>query len=80
MDTREIFKEIKDRIREELDYGREARHARLYEAIFKRDPLVRVPAVRPELSTGRLLALEWLDGTRLLEHKVADLATPRANP
>ena len=30
IDTREIFTEIEDRIREELDYGREARHARLY--------------------------------------------------
>jgi predicted unusual protein kinase regulating ubiquinone biosynthesis (AarF/ABC1/UbiB family) len=36
---------------------------------------IRVPQVWPELSSGRLLTLDWLDGRRLLEHKNADLAT-----
>jgi predicted unusual protein kinase regulating ubiquinone biosynthesis (AarF/ABC1/UbiB family) len=36
---------------------------------------IRVPRVWPELSTGRLLTLEWLEGRRLLEHKDDDLAT-----
>lgn len=74
IDTREIFKEIADRIREELDYTREAKHARLYGAIFDGDPLVRVPAVFGDLSTRRLLTLGWLEGTRLLEHKQDPLA------
>ena len=30
---------------------------------------VRVPRPWPELSTGRLLTLDWLDGTRMLTHK-----------
>ena len=34
IDTSEMTKEIGDRVREELDYGREARHAALYAAIF----------------------------------------------
>jgi predicted unusual protein kinase regulating ubiquinone biosynthesis (AarF/ABC1/UbiB family) len=34
-----------------------------------------VPQVTPELSTGRLLTLDWLEGTRLLTHKGADLET-----
>jgi predicted unusual protein kinase regulating ubiquinone biosynthesis (AarF/ABC1/UbiB family) len=32
-------------------------------------PEVRVPNVWPELSTGRLLTLDWLEGKRLLEYK-----------
>jgi predicted unusual protein kinase regulating ubiquinone biosynthesis (AarF/ABC1/UbiB family) len=36
---------------------------------------IRVPGVWPELSTGRLLTLDWLDGDRLLAHKNDDLAT-----
>jgi predicted unusual protein kinase regulating ubiquinone biosynthesis (AarF/ABC1/UbiB family) len=36
---------------------------------------IRVPRVWPELSTGRLLTLDWLEGRRLLEHKNADLET-----
>jgi predicted unusual protein kinase regulating ubiquinone biosynthesis (AarF/ABC1/UbiB family) len=35
--------------------------------------LIRVPGVWPELSTGRLLTLDWLDGTKLLTHKKAPL-------
>ncbi len=74
IDTTEIFHEIAARIREELDYFREARHARLYGAIFQNDPLVRVPDVHEQLSTKRLLTLGWLEGTKLLEHKSAPLA------
>jgi predicted unusual protein kinase regulating ubiquinone biosynthesis (AarF/ABC1/UbiB family) len=37
--------------------------------------MVRVPKARPELSTGRLLTLDWLQGERLLDHKDADLET-----
>jgi predicted unusual protein kinase regulating ubiquinone biosynthesis (AarF/ABC1/UbiB family) len=31
--------------------------------------LIRVPRPWPELSTGRLLTLDWLEGRRLLEHQ-----------
>jgi predicted unusual protein kinase regulating ubiquinone biosynthesis (AarF/ABC1/UbiB family) len=65
VDTREMAQEIGDRVREELDYGREARHAALYRDILGAGD-VRVPAVRAELSTNRLLTLEWLDGEPLL--------------
>jgi len=69
IDTTEIAKEIGARIREELDYRREAKHAQLYGAMLKGTDLIRVPRAWPELSTGRLLTLDWLEGRRLLEHK-----------
>jgi predicted unusual protein kinase regulating ubiquinone biosynthesis (AarF/ABC1/UbiB family) len=69
IDTREIAKEIGARIREELDYRREAKHAALYRDMLKDVPQVRVPNAWPELSTGRLLTLDWLEGKRLLEYK-----------
>jgi predicted unusual protein kinase regulating ubiquinone biosynthesis (AarF/ABC1/UbiB family) len=75
IDTTEIAKEIGARIREELDYRREAAHARLYRHMLAGNDQIRVPRVRPELSTGRLLTLDWLDGRRLLEHRDADLAS-----
>ena len=40
----------------------------------RRRPQVRVPRVWPELSTGRLLTLDWLEGTQLLDHKDDALA------
>lgn len=66
IDTREIKHEISDRIREELDYTREARHAALYADVLAHEPLVRVPKVETALSTRRLLSLEWLDGEKML--------------
>lgn len=66
IDTREIKIEISDRIREELDYTREASHARLYADVLAHEPLVRVPQVEASLSTRRLLSLEWLEGEKML--------------
>ncbi|MEA2904475.1 MAG: hypothetical protein QOI12_1862 [Alphaproteobacteria bacterium] len=74
IDTTEIAKEIGARIREELDYRREARNVALYGAMLKGNDLIRVPRSWPELSTGRLLTLDWLEGRRLLEHKDDPLA------
>ncbi len=75
IDTREIQEEIGARLREELDYRREAKHAALYKKMLADVPEVRVPFVRNELSTGRLLTLEWLEGRKLLEYKERDLET-----
>jgi len=69
IETSEMLKEIAARLREELDYDLEARHMRLYRAIFKDDPLIRVPEVLPELSTKRLLTMTWLSGGRLLDYR-----------
>ncbi len=75
IDTSEIGKEVGARVREELDYRREAKHVALYRAMLHGQKQIRVPNVWPELSTGRLLTLDWLEGRPLLEHKTADLAT-----
>jgi predicted unusual protein kinase regulating ubiquinone biosynthesis (AarF/ABC1/UbiB family) len=71
IDTREAAKEIGARVREELDYKREARHAALYRHMLDGVDEVRVPGVHPELSTERLLTMDWLDGDRLLSFKTA---------
>jgi predicted unusual protein kinase regulating ubiquinone biosynthesis (AarF/ABC1/UbiB family) len=73
VDTSEIFKEITERLREELNYDLEARHIKLYRAILKDEPLVRVPDVLPELSTKRVLAMTWLEGRPLISYKQTSL-------
>jgi predicted unusual protein kinase regulating ubiquinone biosynthesis (AarF/ABC1/UbiB family) len=73
IDTTEMASEIGARIREELDYTREAKHAALYRAMLEKTPEVRVPRAWPELSTRRLLTLDWLEGDRLLLHKEDEL-------
>ena len=66
LDTREIAKEIGARVREELDYEREAKHAVLYGNVLRDVDVVRVPTIHKDLSTKRLLTLGWLDGERIL--------------
>jgi len=73
VETGEILTEISARLREELDYGLEARHTALYRLIFRDDPLIRVPEIIPELSTRRLLTMSWLEGRRLLDYKTAPI-------
>ncbi len=74
IDTSEIVKEIGARLREELDYRREAKHVALYRDMLKDTAAIRVPNVWPGLSTGRLLTLDWLEGDRLLDHRDDPLA------
>jgi predicted unusual protein kinase regulating ubiquinone biosynthesis (AarF/ABC1/UbiB family) len=69
IDTREVAKEIADRVKEELDYEREARHMALYREIFDGQDEVRVPDLYTELSTKRLLSMEWLHGKPMLHYK-----------
>ncbi|MBO0736156.1 MAG: AarF/ABC1/UbiB kinase family protein [Alphaproteobacteria bacterium] len=70
----EIHAEISERLREELDYAREAAHMRLYGEILQGEPGVAVPVPVPELSTSRLLTMTWLDGAPVLDIAEAPLA------
>jgi len=69
IDTSEIAVEIAARLREELDYIREAKHVKLYSLMLESQRAIRVPNVWPGLSTGRLLTLDWLEGSKMLAHK-----------
>ncbi len=46
----------------------------LYREMLDGADSVRVPRAWPELSTGRLLTLDWLDGTKMLTHMDDPLA------
>lgn len=63
--TSNIIEEISDRLREELDYIREAKHCQLYGLMLKDEAKIHTPLVFPELSTSRLLTMSWMDGKPL---------------
>jgi len=65
--TADIHAEIAARLREELDYAREAAHMRLYGDILRDEEGVAVPTPLGELSTQRLLTMTWLDGGSILD-------------
>jgi predicted unusual protein kinase regulating ubiquinone biosynthesis (AarF/ABC1/UbiB family) len=75
VDTREIAAEISERIREELDYAREAKAMALYGAFFSGRDDIAAPEPVPELSTGRLLTMTWLEGRGLMDFTEADQET-----
>ncbi len=75
LDARDAIKEIGARVREELDYRREARHAALYGLMLGGTDAVRVPDVLAGLSTDRLLTMKWLEGGKLMSFKGAPLGT-----
>ncbi len=60
-------------VRRELDFAREARNLQQFARDFSRTPHVRIPKLYPDLSTARVLTMEWLDGARLSDPAVHQL-------
>ena len=58
----DIYVELAERLREELDYTREAAQMRLYHTMLADTPDVNVPEPVPALTTKRLLTMKWLTG------------------
>jgi predicted unusual protein kinase regulating ubiquinone biosynthesis (AarF/ABC1/UbiB family) len=73
IDTSQIRDEIADRLREELDYARELKHLALFREMLADRPDVVVPRPHPELSTPRLLTMDWVVGEKLLAFRDAPL-------
>jgi len=67
IDATEIHKELSERLREELDYNREARNMSLYRETLSGEQGVFVPETLPDLCTDRLLTMNWLNGTPLMQ-------------
>ncbi|MEM7768609.1 MAG: AarF/UbiB family protein [Pseudomonadota bacterium] len=67
----EILAEISDRLREELDYEREAKHMRLYGVMHADSDFNTMPEPVDELCTARLLTMTWLSGDRLTDYEAA---------
>jgi predicted unusual protein kinase regulating ubiquinone biosynthesis (AarF/ABC1/UbiB family) len=68
----EIYKELRERLREELDYLREAAQMRLYGLMLTDQPGVHVPVPLPAFSSHRLLTMTWLDGRPLMQRLAED--------
>ena len=69
--TDELYKEIKERLKEELDYERERKLMLIFRNIFSNSKFVQVPASFEKISTKRLLTMSWLEGEPILNFKKA---------
>tara|TARA_B100000963_G_scaffold324220_1_gene309576 strand:+ start:297 stop:1628 length:1332 start_codon:yes stop_codon:yes gene_type:complete len=69
IDTSEIQKEISERIKEELDYNEEQKNIKLFQQIFQKTKEIRIPKVFEDISTKRLISMNYLRGFKLLHFK-----------
>lgn len=67
LDNEEVYHELRDRLREELDYLREAAQMRLYGIMLEGVPNVHVPRPIEGYCTKRLLTMTWLQGDPILK-------------
>jgi predicted unusual protein kinase regulating ubiquinone biosynthesis (AarF/ABC1/UbiB family) len=69
LSTKELYKEISERLYEELNYELEAQHIHLFQLLLAEQSWAHIPKVIPELSSRRLLSMTWLEGRRMLDVK-----------
>ena len=62
LDPSEMVQEVKERIREELNYELEARNQELFADYFRGHPFIHIPEVFPSLSTAKVLTTELVTG------------------
>ena len=79
IDPDNIYAELSERLREELDYERERKHIELYRHMLADEVGAIVPEPIADLSTKRLLTMTWLDGTPLLELMSGDVPVESRN-
>ena len=75
----DVYDELAERLREELDYEREAAQLRLYGLILRDEPRVSIPVPVAALTTARLVTMSWLDGTPLQRRLDADPPVEQRN-
>ena len=63
----QLFGEIRERLKEELDYVNEAENLRLFRRFHENDDWVIIPAVIDSHSTRRVLTLELVEGDHVSE-------------
>lgn len=62
LNPEEMVDEIKERLREELDYLNEARNQQMFADFYEGHPFIRVPKVFHDWTTPRVLVTELVDG------------------
>ncbi len=62
VDSKEVVRELEERLAEELDYRREADNVERFRKLLASDDEVIVPRVHRKLSAGRVLTMDRLEG------------------
>jgi len=60
-----VVREFSVRIREEMDFRREAEHVALFRQHFAKDRRVRAPRIYDAFTRRRVLVMEWVEGEKV---------------
>jgi len=71
VDVEDVYRELEERLGEELDYENEGRNTALFADMFADDEEIIIPRWHPELTSRRVLTLSYVDG-----YKLADILSP----
>ncbi len=67
-----LFQEVKQVIERELDYEKELHSILLFRERFKEMEFVQIPSVHIDLSTSKVLVMEWVEGIRFTNKDAID--------
>uniref|UniRef100_A0A7S0HR83 Protein kinase domain-containing protein n=1 Tax=Hanusia phi TaxID=3032 RepID=A0A7S0HR83_9CRYP len=77
VDAVTLVDEFAENLLEELDYVQEAQNIQDFERNFRGDPNVKIPSVYKNLSSARVLVMEWIDGVRCTDlDKLDEMGVP----
>jgi ubiquinone biosynthesis protein len=65
MDFLPLLDELQKHLKMELDFRREADSAERVRSFFADDPTLRIPAIRRDLSTKRVITMEFVEGVKV---------------
>jgi predicted unusual protein kinase regulating ubiquinone biosynthesis (AarF/ABC1/UbiB family) len=65
LDHTNVLEEISSHLLQELDYAQEAQNLEVFRTFFENDYFVKIPRVYPNLSTHKLLTMDWQSGHSL---------------
>lgn len=71
VDSKDVLRELEERLAEELDYVREAANLERFRTLFAGDSEVVIPRPYPRLSARRVITMDFLDG-----YPVQDIMAP----
>ena len=64
-----LIDELGKRVFEEMDYLNEAANAEKFRNLHKHNQMIAVPKIYKEITSRRVLTMEWIDGTKLTNIK-----------
>ncbi len=67
IDYSDVYRELEERLHEELDYVNEAKNIALFQRMFRDDDEVIIPHVYPDYSSRRVLTMSKIEGYRIAE-------------